>query len=41
MDKFMQAAIYETRQGFAEYGIPVGPLQLLDGVIIGSKRWKK
>jgi cytosine/creatinine deaminase len=37
----MQAAIYEARQGLAEGGIPVGLVLVLEGMIIGPKRWKK
>ncbi|MBN1604177.1 MAG: nucleoside deaminase [Chitinispirillaceae bacterium] len=35
MDKFMQAAIDEARQGFAEGGIPIGSVLVHNGVIIG------
>ena len=34
----MQAAIYETRRGLAEVGIPVGSEVVLDRVIIGPKK---
>jgi len=35
MDTFMQAAIEEARQGFAEGGIPIGSVIVHDGKIIG------
>ena len=35
MDKFMQAAIDEARQGLAEGGIPIGSVLLIDGDIVG------
>ena len=35
MDKFMQAAIEEAKQGLAEGGIPIGSVLVLDGKIIG------
>lgn len=35
MDKFMQAAIEEARQGLAEGGIPIGSVLVLDGKIVG------
>ena len=35
MDKFMQAAIDEARQGAAEGGIPIGSVLVHDGQIIG------
>ena len=35
MDKFMQAAIMEARQGLAEGGIPVGSVIVHDGNILG------
>ncbi len=31
----MQAAIEEARQGFAEGGIPIGSVLVIDGVIVG------
>ncbi len=36
MDKFMQAAIEEARQGFAEDGIPIGSVLVHNGVIVGQ-----
>lgn len=36
MDKFMQAAIEEARQGFAEDGIPIGSVLVHNGVILGQ-----
>jgi creatinine deaminase len=35
MDKFMQAAIEEAKQGLAEGGIPIGSVLVCDGKIIG------
>ncbi|MDD4254463.1 MAG: nucleoside deaminase [Methanofollis sp.] len=35
MDKFMQAAIEEARQGRAEGGIPIGSVLVIDGTIVG------
>lgn len=35
MDKFMQAAIDEARQGLAEGGIPIGSVLVHNGQIIG------
>jgi len=35
MDKFMQAAIEEARQGLAEGGIPIGSVLVHQGKIIG------
>lgn len=35
MDTFMQAAIDEARQGFAEGGIPIGSVLVHNGTIIG------
>ncbi|WP_342679469.1 nucleoside deaminase [Methanofollis sp. UBA420] len=35
MDKFMQAAIEEARQGRAEGGIPIGSVLVIDGKIVG------
>ncbi len=35
MDKFMQAAIDEARQGLAEGGIPIGSVLVIDGKIVG------
>jgi creatinine deaminase len=35
MDKFMQAAIDEARQGLSEGGIPIGAVIVYDGRIIG------
>lgn len=35
MDKFMQAAIDEARQGLAEGGIPIGSVLVIDGDIVG------
>ena len=35
MDKFMQAAIEEAKQGQAEGGIPIGSVLVIDGLIVG------
>jgi cytosine deaminase len=35
MDPFMRAAIDEARQGWAEGGIPIGSVLVLDGQIVG------
>jgi creatinine deaminase len=35
MDKFLEAAIEEARQGLSEGGIPIGSVLTLDGEIIG------
>jgi len=35
MDKFMEAAIEEARQGLKEGGIPIGSVLVLDGEIVG------
>ncbi len=35
VDKFMEAAIEEARQGFAEGGIPIGSVLVHNGVILG------
>ena len=35
MDEFMKTAIEEARKGFAEGGIPIGSVLVLDGKIIG------
>jgi cytosine deaminase len=35
VDKFMQAAIEEARQGFAEGGIPIGSVLVHNGIILG------
>jgi len=35
MDRFMQAAIDEARQGLAEGGIPIGSVLVHNGVILG------
>ena len=35
MDKFMQAAIEEAKQGLAEGGIPIGSVLVIDGRIVG------
>lgn len=35
VDPFMDAAIAEARQGFAEGGIPIGSVLVLDGKIVG------
>lgn len=35
MDKFMQAAIEEAKQGLAEGGIPIGSVLVIDGEIVG------
>src|SRR5882762_7512501 len=36
MDRFMQAAIDEAKQGLAEGGIPIGSVLVIDGKIVGS-----
>lgn len=38
MDEFLKAAIVEAKQGFAEGGIPIGSVLVLDGKIIGRGR---
>ena len=35
MDKFMQAALEEAKQGLAEGGIPIGSVLVIDGKIVG------
>ncbi|MFN8454670.1 MAG: nucleoside deaminase [Anaerolineae bacterium] len=35
MDEFMQAALEEAQQGFAEGGIPIGSVLVIDGKIVG------
>ena len=35
MDKFLEAAIDEARQGLAEGGIPIGSVLVIDGTIVG------
>lgn len=35
MDRFLQAAIEEARQGLAEGGIPIGSVLVIDGEIVG------
>lgn len=35
MDEFMQAAFEEAKQGFAEDGIPIGSVLVIDGKIVG------
>ena len=35
MDKFLEAAIDEARQGLAEGGIPIGSVLVIDGKIVG------
>jgi len=35
MDKFMQAALDEAKQGLAEGGIPIGSVLVIDGEIVG------
>ncbi len=35
MDKYMEAAIEEARQGLAEGGIPIGSVLVIDGEIVG------
>ena len=35
MDKFMQAALDEAKQGLAEGGIPIGSVLVIDGKIVG------
>lgn len=35
MDKFMQAAISEARQGLSEGGIPIGSVLVHNGIILG------
>lgn len=34
-DRFLQAAIEESRQGLAEGGIPIGSVLVIDGHIVG------
>lgn len=36
MDKFMQAALEEAKQGLAEGGIPIGSVLVIDGEIVGQ-----
>lgn len=36
MDKFMQLALEEAQQGFAEGGIPIGSVLVCDGKVIGQ-----
>ncbi len=36
MDKFMQAAIAQAQQGWAEGGIPIGSVLVKDGQIVGA-----
>lgn len=38
MDEFMEAAIAEARAGYAEGGIPIGSVIVVDGKIIGRGR---
>lgn len=38
MDRFLQAAIDEAKQGLAEGGIPIGSVLVIDGVIAGRGR---
>jgi cytosine/creatinine deaminase len=35
MDKFMQVALDEAKQGLAEGGIPIGSVLVIDGKIVG------
>lgn len=35
MDQFMQAAFEEAKKGFAEGGIPIGSVLVIDGKIVG------
>lgn len=35
MDKFMRAAYEEAKQGYAEGGIPIGSVLVIDGEIVG------
>ena len=35
MDKFMQVALEEAKQGLAEGGIPIGSVLVIDGEIVG------
>jgi cytosine deaminase len=35
MDKFLQQAIEEARQGLAEGGIPIGSVLVVDGQVVG------
>src|SRR5205809_2895264 len=35
MDRFMQAAFDEAKQGLGEGGIPIGSVLVIDGVIVG------
>jgi cytosine deaminase len=41
MDKFMQAAIDEARQGLREGGIPIGSVLVKDGQIVGRGHNKR
>ncbi|HYO25506.1 MAG TPA: nucleoside deaminase [Lacipirellulaceae bacterium] len=36
MDRFLEAAIAEARQGLAEGGIPIGSVLVIDGAIVGA-----
>jgi cytosine deaminase len=38
MDPFLQAAIDEARAGFAEGGIPIGSVLVVDGHVVGRGR---
>jgi creatinine deaminase len=35
MDKFVQAAVAEAKQGLAEGGVPIGSVLVVDGKIVG------
>ncbi|MBK9981954.1 MAG: nucleoside deaminase [Saprospiraceae bacterium] len=41
MDKFLEAAIAEAKQGRSEGGIPIGSVLVRDGVVIGKGRNKR
>ncbi|MGB3079959.1 MAG: nucleoside deaminase, partial [Saprospiraceae bacterium] len=41
MDKFLEPAIAEAKQGRSEGGIPIGSVLVRDGVVIGKGRNKR
>lgn len=41
MDKFLEAAIDEAKQGLAEGGIPIGSVLVIDGEIVGRGHNKR
>ena len=41
MDKFMQLAIQEAKDGYAEGGIPIGSVLMRDGKVVASGRNKR